>query len=387
MKVAIINLKSLDHMGGAEVWSKEICHLLQDNGIEAIIFYPTVNKNNKVDSKCSHIEVRPLLFRIFSKFGIINLYPPFLNMDMPDDIEVVYITTVYPFLLYHKLLSRGKRVIVGSHDLFTSNTRFGIDTIQLFTLFLLRLISNNKNLMAHSLNSATSEKLKRSRLKVMEIGNEFLVLGKSPDFLEPIEKLGKGHKFKVLFLGNIEIRKGSHFLPGIIDAFSRREDMEFTFAGKIIDRALKKRLHNMKVLPAFVGQVSEDKKDILFREADLFLFLSEREASPIVLEEAFSRGGPVISTWKGIEFMYSARYGLYKIVGRDIGSIVNAIIEFKKVWEADMPDYGLKKHQRSLNYHEFYDTIPYRDMIKEMFTGSADHLIKDDTLVTDNSAK
>ena len=103
-------------------------------------------------------------------------------------------------------------------------------------------------------------------------------------------------KFKIISVGTVSIRKGSHYL---IKAFTglNLEDAELVFVGNIEHdfKELLKKFHNLKNIKFIKKQKQKDLK-IFYNESDIFVQCSLEEGLAVVQAQAMACGLPVICT-------------------------------------------------------------------------------------------
>jgi glycosyltransferase involved in cell wall biosynthesis len=369
MKIAFVNLQPISYNGGAERWIRAVCKMLLERGHDVLIFVPSNRDVREKILGIEHVFFKSRAYALFKKLGMYNLFPPFLNYRFNEEVDVVYVATIHPLLLFKSVLKGNKKLIIGTHDLFIPNKRLGIDIYQKISITGISYLASKGKVLVHSLNRMTSRAFKDTSVIKFEIGNEFLTdyeaVSGSNDSTRISSKIGQ--PFKVLFLGNIEPRKGSRLIPSIVGQFKTSTDISFIFAGRIKDAKLLKETNVLVDNADFKGTVSEADKVNLFRESDLFLFLSDREASPIAIEEAFSFGLPVVSTWRGITQLNSFPYSLCVISGRNADEILDSITSQYNLWKRDNRKYYLDLLLRSLSYRNRFHNYNSGEAIRKMF--------------------
>ena len=359
-------------MGGAEKWISEVGRMIEEDGNEVEILIPS--DENKVADICGfkHIFYKSKFFIIMKRLNLLNFYPPFLNIPNCYGSEIVYISSVHSLLSFKKILKHKQKLIIGTHDLFIAN-HIGVDLFQKFSFIGIYILTKKQSITIHSLNSLTTSKFKNHNANVIEIGNEFIALppvkGSGNNNKKPT--MAKNDKFKVLFLGNVEPRKGSGLIPNLLKSFGdATENIEFIIAGRIKDKKILKKLIEAPRNFVVMGEIDEQQKKLLFSTSDLFIFLSEREASPIVIEEAFSNGLPVVSTWKSIISLNSFKMSDCTICDRKISYIKNSIMKYYDSWLSDISKYNSEKIVRSELYINTYSKINYKEKIINMILRS-----------------
>jgi len=128
-------------------------------------------------------------------------------------------------------------------------------------------------------------------------------------------------KKRVLFVGEVGIRKGAHYLILASKCFD--DNVEFIFAGRItLPRSFLETEagHNCK----FLGVIQRNSVENLYKSASVFVLPSLCEGSATVLYEAMSFGIPIIcSENSGAPFTMQDHGIITKI--RDVEAIVNSL--------------------------------------------------------------
>lgn len=126
-------------------------------------------------------------------------------------------------------------------------------------------------------------------------GRIFLVpLGIDLERFRPAAKAAGPRPFRVLFVGQISIRKGLHHL---LRAWRRLglEDAELCVAGHVVDAAVAAELSRTPGT-RWLGQVPPQSLPEIYRDADVLVCPSLSEGGPFVVLEALASGLPVIAT-------------------------------------------------------------------------------------------
>lgn len=104
-------------------------------------------------------------------------------------------------------------------------------------------------------------------------------------------------KKQTFFISRLVPKKGLDTLIEAIDQ-AEREDIEFIIAGtgpledEIRQEKQERKLENLKI----TGRVTEQEKEILFQESEIFIFPSYSEGFPIVILEAMKYGCTIIAS-------------------------------------------------------------------------------------------
>ena len=145
---------------------------------------------------------------------------------------------------------------------------------------------------------------------------------------------------KIGFLSYFVEMKGiKYLLPAIKELKKTGLSFIINIAG---DGPLKKKMisyvekNNLKGNVIFHGLIKNEKKDLFFRDLDVFILPAiskgmETDGLPVVLMEAVSYGLPVISTnISGIPEICINDYNGYLIEQKSVEEIVNALLKFSK---------------------------------------------------------
>ena len=291
MRIAIVSHAPLSFSGGAEKWIREVSLALTSRGHSVDVYTPADSRSSMI--KPVEFGVREIPYRsrslsLLRKLGLANFLPPFANPRLIMDYDVVYSASIYYVRLF---LRRRGRLIVGTHDLFLPNRSVGVDLADSVPLLLLKILKS-RPVKIHTLNPVTTLRLQRLGLRVFEARN-FLM--RVPPIDEPPSHPG----FRVLFVGRLEARKGAELLAPLAEMISSEGKYELLVAGRCPPSA-RGLIGKLQALPHvhYLGEVSNEKRDELYRTSDAFLLLSDRESFSFTAVEAMSWGLPVVSTWK-----------------------------------------------------------------------------------------
>ena len=144
-----------------------------------------------------------------------------------------------------------------------------------------------------SQNSLFENKLITKKIEVIPPGIEY----EAQDSLPPKNDT----VFNLLCVGSIEERKGIIYVIEVLHKLTKTNFVLY-IAGKIFDKAYynllqnKIREYNLDNKVVFLGKVSDEKLQDLYRSSHLFIFLSIWEGYGMVVAEASSFGVPVIAS-------------------------------------------------------------------------------------------
>lgn len=129
--------------------------------------------------------------------------------------------------------------------------------------------------------------------------------------------------FKILFVGNISLRKGFHFL---LEAFKQLQlpGMELTIIGHQLDPVSGQALHAYDGLFSWIPRVQYDELPRWYQASDVFICPSLAEGSAMVTYEAMACGVPVIATKNTGSIVRDGRDGFIIPVG-DVDAIKEKI--------------------------------------------------------------
>jgi glycosyltransferase involved in cell wall biosynthesis len=234
-----------------------------------------------------------------------------------------------------------------AYDIFVKNLWFSTLTDNAGKVFS---ISNyNINYVIKHYNIINSKKIYYSPLGVFPPANP--------------KKSESGYNPNILRIGFlsyfVEMKGINYLLPAIKQL--KKTDLPFilNIAG---DGPQKEKMFSyveknyLKENVIFHGLIKDEKKDLFFRNLDLFILPSiskgmETDGLPVVLMEAVSYGLPIISTnISGIPEICVNDYNGYLIEQKSIEEIVNAIIKF-----SENSSRWLEFSQNSLEISRKYD--------------------------------
>jgi len=105
------------------------------------------------------------------------------------------------------------------------------------------------------------------------------------------KKLNQGKKIKVLFSGNLTLRKGANLLPIIAQRLDKNIEILYTSGLRT-----KNQIHGSPPNLRNLGSVSYSSMPRIYQGADILLFPTVREGFGLAAAEAMSCGLPVITT-------------------------------------------------------------------------------------------
>ena len=106
----------------------------------------------------------------------------------------------------------------------------------------------------------------------------------------------KKRSFDILYVGQLSIRKGLHYLLDAFEKFKHPYKKLHIVGPKIIDyKFYLKRIKNMEDI-VYYGSVDKNKLLKLYNSADIFILPTLEEGYATVINEALACGCPVIVT-------------------------------------------------------------------------------------------
>jgi glycosyltransferase involved in cell wall biosynthesis len=170
--------------------------------------------------------------------------------------------------------------------------------------------------------------------KLRAVGlNQTVLLPNGVDatFWQATPTVKKGETFGFISIGRLEAQKGYEYLVKAARLLTdtRPQGFRLTIVGegsqKMALQQLIRRLH-MEDIVTLVGRKSSDEIRTLFSQADVAVFPSLYETTPITMLEAWAAGVPVIVTPVGIAREVSAGFGAANIVpAKDEQSLMKAM--------------------------------------------------------------
>ena len=111
---------------------------------------------------------------------------------------------------------------------------------------------------------------------------------------EPTVKILNEESVNILFVGRMERKKGIQYLLRALSIIDREDDINFnlflvgegSYSDELRNITSKLELPNVH----FMGRVSDDELDYLYKSSDIFILLSQSEAYGIVVAEALAHG-------------------------------------------------------------------------------------------------
>lgn len=346
-------VSKLNYNGGAEKWVKEVSEYLIQKGHEVKIFVPQDPDIPPYDGLPRENEIKLTPYFLFKRLGILNFYPPFYLPKVREDFDVIYTTSMNPFLFF--LLYRGK-IISGVHDAFISDSKISIDSFRIIILLIYKLRVFN-NVSFHTFSPFFTSKFSKTRKTIYEI----------PNFSDITNTASAvNDSFRILFIGRVEKRKGSDTLFRVANMLKNHPEIEIDIAGLIPDKFVfqVKKFDQYKNI-RFLGYVSEERKRELLKSASLFLFLSTRDTFPFTILEALSYGVPVLTTWQTSADVFNSKW--VEAVSRDETALLCSIREKYNRWKYSASEYTDMKEKIRRDTMEKYKKDRIMEQLEKMF--------------------
>lgn len=330
MRIAILLSGEPTARGGAEHWIHEVADHLRAHGDSVSVLVPGTAVHTPVRFTDEILFHSPLL-ELLKRTGLSGLYPPL--MPAPRELErfdVVYVTTLHAFRVF---LGKRPRLIVGTHDAFLADRRWGIDALQVISVLLLRIASKCE-IRIHSICRPITARMVLTSKTIFEIPNPPPAEHSYP-VADPT--------FRITYLGRVSKRKGSDLLLKMIEETGRRPHVALTIAGSVDwDRRFSRAERSHPKNVRFLGNVTDAVKFDELRRSSALLFLSRRDSMPFVVLEALAHGVPVVSAWPWTSSVYPVP-GVFDC-GRDSGRLAEQIDALYERW--------YRSHQEYMAYRE-----------------------------------
>lgn len=168
---------------------------------------------------------------------------------------------------------------------------------------------------------------------------------------------------KILFLGFITELKGCLDIPEIACKIIRKcNNVEFILAGTGNVEEIKKILYRKKIdgYFSFPGWVRNEKKDNLFKEADIFFLPSYTEAMPMSILEAMGYGLPIVASDVGgiPQLIENGKNGFMSTPGDIDGFASNLLTLIKNSnLSYEMGKYSMKKLYKEYSLENHLEKI------------------------------
>lgn len=119
-------------------------------------------------------------------------------------------------------------------------------------------------------------------------------LGIDTDFFQPAVPAPVGEKFRVVYVGRLELLKGVHYL---LEAFSglNLPDCELLLVGRVLPE-MQPFLDQYAGTYTLIGPQSPEELRAIYQQASVLILPSIQESFGLVLAEAMACGVPVIAT-------------------------------------------------------------------------------------------
>jgi glycosyltransferase involved in cell wall biosynthesis len=336
MKIAIIkNFYEPYNIGGAEGTTKFVAESLANKNLEVVVITLHNKKKTEVEIKSDRLKIyriyhynfylpypiekkRFFLLKIF--WWILNLWNPFIFFKLKKILkkEKPDIAQVHNFYgLSHSIFSAVKSlhipVIFFAHDFYLvcKNSSFmkkgklckGLCSICALFMFYNRLFVKKINkffLLSYFSYEILKKYHKIPKDKVFIKHNACRVpVEEIQQAMEHRKNLQQKNFINFLFIGRTEKHKGIHTFLKAIEMI-KSENVNFFIAGEGADKYLVEEKTKKDKRIKYFGFVQGENKKKLFLESDILVFPSEcYEGSPIVIQEAYAYGLPVIASRLG----------------------------------------------------------------------------------------
>lgn len=173
-----------------------------------------------------------------------------------------------------------------------------------------------------------------------------------------IQKNKAGGALKLLFVGQVNYRKGIHHLLKVVSMFDDNE-VELFLAGTYNKKTpiyqLYKNIQNVH----FLGFVTRNKLASLYQECDIFVFPTLGEGYGMVVLEALSCGMPcVISDLAGGDDAITEGYNGYVFHAGDDADLHEKILQFvNNPREIAQMSTNAKDSVRDLTWNDYYSKV------------------------------
>ena len=159
---------------------------------------------------------------------------------------------------------------------------------------------------------------------------EVLNFGVDTTKFYPINFKSNDDYFNIIFVGQLSVRKGLHYLFEILNKLGNKkiklhivgtETSDTKFLKKLIDSDFQDNV-------IFYGHQNHEKLNILFNKANLFVLPSIEEGMAIVTLQSIASGCPVVVTENTGSKEFIEKYNCGKVISRDkISSLADVILE------------------------------------------------------------
>lgn len=146
----------------------------------------------------------------------------------------------------------------------------------------------------------------------------------------PISSISHSRPLKVLFLGQVVLRKGMAAILRAVDLLGQAP-VEFLIVGPLGMRVPPRYQNHPRI--RWVGPVTRDQVSDYFRAADVFLFPTHSDGFGLTQLEAFSWGLPIIASQFCGEVVHDGENGfvLNRVSPEEIASTIERIISFPEI--------------------------------------------------------
>ncbi|EQB66082.1 MAG: hypothetical protein AMDU3_IPLC00001G0248 [Thermoplasmatales archaeon I-plasma] len=362
-KIAFILKWPLSYNFGGENWLKMVIQELHNSGHHIDIYIPRFfNAKGEAFEDYPRIRYRyynSYIAALMHKLGLENFSWPFIGFKIENKYDAIYIPSIYAWRFY--LEPKGTKRIFGTHDFYHPNRKVSRDIFIILFLAVLRIMRDD-NIFVHCIDRKILSDMSFMGPRALLIENFPYSVSLPP---------GDDGNFNLLFMNAVNRRKGSKYLPKLMDYFGKEKKGTLLIAGKADYRTAK--ILRMRENPhaKYLGYVDEKTKNDLLQKASLFLLLSDREAGfPISMLDSLRNGVPVLSTWNPISEILDEGFlesGAISIVKRSIKDIIEGIERFEGLWFEDRTKYIEMRYSIMENSNSRFDREKQLKKIVRMF--------------------
>jgi glycosyltransferase involved in cell wall biosynthesis len=205
-------------------------------------------------------------------------------------------------------------------------------------------------------NSLIEEGIDGSKISIIPYGIDL-------SFFQPVESI-KHNKFRVLFVGELSIRKGCHYL---LEAWEKLKlkNAELIIIGNV-EKGIKGMLDKYESTFVHIPYISQEELLQYYSSSDVFIFPSLAEGSARVIYEAMACKLPVIFTEMSGSVARDQLDG-FQIRSKNVDDIVEKISFFYKNKDIAR-EMGLSGHKWIRNFSKEKYRMRIIDLYKQLLS-------------------
>ncbi|MBI2035470.1 MAG: glycosyltransferase family 4 protein [Candidatus Liptonbacteria bacterium] len=179
--------------------------------------------------------------------------------------------------------------------------------------------------------------------------------GADIEMFQPRENKQIGSELKLLFVGNISVRKGSHYLlEAVRELRLKGHKIKLIMAGPMENNWFLRQYGDCF---AWIPPLPRSKMTNIYKEADVYVFPSLFEGSSLSIYEAMAAGLPIITTYESGSVVRDGKDG-FIIPSKDLDELKKKILFFLNNPDAiETMGESARKRAEEYTWERYYNTL------------------------------